>query len=105
MMSKRCVLMVAITVVVIACSPGSLMVRQMTAMIDNGISAFERDSDLALVEKSIPGNIKLLEAMQVNAPDDDRLAAVIARLYGSYGFGFVETRLEEMLYSARADAC
>ena len=72
----------------------------MTDMVDAGITAFERDSDLDLVEKAIPANIKLLEAMLANSPDDHRLATLIARMYGSYGFGFVETRLEAALFGA-----
>jgi len=96
---KRCLLTAALTTLVIACSPKAMIVHQMTAMMDSGIIVFERDSDLDLVEKAIPANIKLMEAMLANSPADDRLAVLIARLYGSYGFGFVETRLETTLYS------
>ena len=83
---------------VVACSPKSLMVRQMTDLVDTGITAFERDGDLDLMEKAIPAHIKLLEAMLVNSPDDRQLITLLSRLYGSYAFGFVETRLEEALY-------
>ena len=95
---NRIILTAVITALVVACSPRTLIVRQMTDMVDAGITAFERDSDLDLVEKAFPANIKLLEAMLVNSPDDHRLATLIARMYGSYGFGFVETRLETALF-------
>jgi hypothetical protein len=98
MMLKRCLLSAVITAIVIACSPKTMIVRQVTDMVDKGITAFERDSDLDLIEKAIPANIKLLEAMLANSPSDDRLAVLISRLYGSYGFGFVETQLEALLY-------
>ena len=99
MKRNRIILTVVITAIVVACSPKSLIVNQMTAMVDGGITAFERDSDLDMVEKAIPANIKLLEAMLANSPSNDRLSTLIARLYGSYGFGFVETRLEAALYA------
>jgi tetratricopeptide (TPR) repeat protein len=97
---NRIILTAAITAIVVACSPRTLIVRQMTDMVDAGITAFERDSDLDLVEKAMPANIKLLEAMLANSPDERRLATLIARMYGSYGFGFVETRLEAALFGA-----
>jgi hypothetical protein len=86
------------TVAVIACSPKTAIVRQMTDLVDGGMIAFERDGDLELIEPSIPANIKLLEAMLANSPDDRRLITLLSRLYGSYTFGFVETRLEAALY-------
>ena len=85
--------------VVIACSPKALIVRQMADLVDTGITAFERDDDLDLMEKAFPANIKLLEAMLANSPDDRQLITLLSRLYGSYAFGFIETRLEETLYS------
>ena len=82
----------------VACSPKTLIVRQITDLVDTGITAYERDADLDLVEKAIPANIKLLEAMLANSPDDRQLMTLLSRLYGSYAFGFVETRFEETLY-------
>jgi len=99
MTRKRIILTVVITAFVIACSPKTLIVRQMTEMVENGVTAFERDSDLDLTEKAIPANIKLMEAMLANSPDDRRLTTLIARMYGSYGFGFLETRLESVIYA------
>jgi tetratricopeptide (TPR) repeat protein len=95
---KRAILTVFISAIVIACSPRVLIVRQMADMADVGITAFERDSDLDLVERAIPGHIKLLEALLVNSPGERRLITLLSRLYGSYGFGFVETRLETALF-------
>mgnify|MGYP000574979867 CR=1 FL=1 len=99
MTRKRIILTVVIAAFVIACSPKTLIVRQMAEMVDNGVTAFERDSDLDLTEKAIPANIKLLEAMLANSPGDRRLTTLIARMYGSYGFGFLETRLEGAVYA------
>lgn len=98
MTRKRIILAAVITAFVIACSPKTLIVRQMAEMVDSGVTAFERDSDLDLTEKAIPANIKLLEAMLANSPDDRRLTTLISRMYGSYAFGFLETRLESAIY-------
>jgi len=97
MTRKRIILTAVVTAFVIGCSPKTLIVRQMAEMVNNGVTAFERDSDLDLTEKAIPANIRLLEAMLANSPGERRLMTLIARMYGSYGFGFVETRLEKAL--------
>lgn len=98
MTRKRCLLLVSIAVVMVACSPQTMIVRQMTDLVDTGFTAFERDDDLDLMEKAIPANIKLMEAMLANSPHDRQLMTLLSRLYGSYAFGFVETRLEDVLY-------
>jgi hypothetical protein len=36
--------------------------------------------------------------MLANSPDDRQLITLLSRLYGSYAFGFIETRLEEALF-------
>lgn len=99
----RFLLLVTLTVALFACSPKTIIVRQMTDLVDDGMIAFEQDDDLDLIEKAIPANIKLLEAMLANSPDDSRLITLLSRLYGSYAFGFVETRLEETLYLDQSD--
>jgi tetratricopeptide (TPR) repeat protein len=103
MMRNKALLTTAVITVLVACAPQTLIVRQMTSLLDKGVIAFERDSNLDLVEKAIPANIKLMEAMLANDPADDRLATLISRLYGSYGFVFIETRLEKIRYSPSSD--
>ena len=84
----------------IGCTPKTVIVGQISDLVDNGLSAFERDDDLDLLEKALPANIKLLETMLVSDPGNGRLMVLLARLYGSYAFGFVEPRLEEVLFSS-----
>jgi tetratricopeptide (TPR) repeat protein len=103
MIIKRCLLLIAMALVAVACSPGTLIVRQMAGLVDTGITAFESDNDLDLIEKAMPANIKLLEVMLVSSPDNERLLTLLSRLYGSYAFGFVETRLEEIRYRIQPD--
>lgn len=77
-----------------ACSPRHLVVDQMTEMVQSGLSAFEQDDDLTLVEQAIPANIKLLEVLLANRPDHPGLLVLLARLYGNDAFAFAEDRLE-----------
>jgi hypothetical protein len=98
MMVGRFLLLATMTMALAACSPTTVIVRQMTDLVDDGMIAFERDDDLDLIEKAIPANIKLLEVMLANSPDDCRLITLLSRFYGSYAFGFAETRLEKALY-------
>ena len=99
----RVVLLVSMAAALIACSPKTIMVGQMTDLVDDGMIALERDDDLDLVENAIPATIKLLEAMLANSPDNRRLITLLSRLYGSYAFGFVETRLEERVFTDPSD--
>jgi hypothetical protein len=89
---------VMMVMTVIACSPKPYAVHQIAGLVDDGMIAFERDDDLELLEKAFPANIKLLEAVLANDPDNRQMLTLLSRLYGSYAFGFVETRLEAARY-------
>lgn len=77
-----------------ACSPRHLVVDQMARMVHDGMTAFEADSDLVMVERAFPANIKTLEVMLASEPRHRELLVLLARLYGSYAFAFGEDRLE-----------
>ena len=89
---------VSISLATMACSPKPLIVSQIADLVDHGMTAYERDEDLELMEKAFPANIKLLETVLANSPDDRQLLTMLSRMYASYAFGFVETRLEETTY-------
>ena len=95
---ERWILLVSITLAAMACSPKPLMVRQIADLVDHGMIAYERDDDWELVEKAFPANIKLLETVLANSPDDRQMLTMLSRMYASYSFGFVETRLDETIY-------
>jgi len=69
-------------------------VDQLASMVDTGMAAFEADDDLEMLKAAFPGNIKLLEALLVNQPDNYNMHVLLARLYGSYAFAFPETEME-----------
>ena len=78
-----------------ACSTRALLVGEVAGALETGLPAFEGESDLELLERAIPANIKLLEALRVGQPDDPRLPVLLARLYGAYAFAIFDQRVEE----------
>jgi len=80
-----------------SCSTRNLVVNEFAEIVETGMHAFEHDDDLEFLEKAFPANIKLLEALLVNAPENRRIRVLLAKLYGSYGFAFKEHQLEKAL--------
>jgi hypothetical protein len=60
------------------------------SIIDDGFEAITEDSDLELARQALPANLKLLEVMLKNDPDNKRLLLLLAEGYNSYALGFVE---------------
>lgn len=68
----------------------SIAVQTMGAIVDGGMEAITEEQDLILAEKSIPANLKLLEVMLKEEPEDTRLLRLLSEGYSSYAMGFVE---------------
>lgn len=83
-----------------SCSMRSLVVDEVARMAEDGISAFEREDDLVLMERAFPANIKLLEMFLESRPDHCRMLTLLAQLYGTYGSIFFETQLEALRLGA-----
>jgi hypothetical protein len=77
-----------------ACSIRSMVVDEVAQTAEHGISAFEQDDDMVLMEKAFPANIKLMEMFLESRPQNYRMLTLLSQLYGSYGFCFFETRRE-----------
>jgi hypothetical protein len=76
------------------CSTRKLMVAEMTAMMETGAAAMEGDDDLTMLQQALPANIKLMEALLASDPQNERLLVLLARLYGSYAFLFLDGPIE-----------
>ncbi len=87
-------------IAVCGCSARQVAVDQVATLVTSGMAAFEADDDMALLKEAFPGNIKLLEALLANQPDNYKMLVLLARLYGSYAFAFPET---EMAIAALAE--
>ena len=78
-----------------ACSFNQMLVRASTPMIEGGIAALNRETDLDLAEDSIPTNIQLLEGMIQMDPKNARLHTYAAQAYYGLAFGFNEDHRPE----------
>jgi TRAP transporter T-component len=76
------------------CSPRHMVVDEFAAMVRTGMPAIEQEDDLYLLAQAMPSQIKLLETVLVNDPNNRELLVLLARLYGGYAFAILETELE-----------
>lgn len=67
-----------------------IAVSTVGSIVDDGFEGFTEEQDLDLAEKALPANLKLLEVMLKNDPDNDRLLLLLSEGYNSYSLGFVE---------------
>jgi hypothetical protein len=74
-----------------ACSTGQLVVRGTQTILDSGILAMNRETDLALAEAAMPANLKLLEGMLIEDPGNHTLRLYAAEGFYGYSYGFIET--------------
>lgn len=59
-------------------------------IVDEGFTGFTEESDLELARQALPGNLKLLEVLLKNSPDNPTLLRLLSQGYSSYALGFVE---------------
>lgn len=63
-------------------------------ILESGTAAFESEPDVTFAEEAAPSNLKLLEGLLREAPDNYDLLLLSSRGYGTYAFGFLEPKLE-----------
>jgi tetratricopeptide (TPR) repeat protein len=73
-----------------ACSMGQIVVRSSQTILDSGIDAMNRETDLQLARAAIPANIKLIEGMLIEDPDNTELRLYAAQGFYGYSYGFIE---------------
>ncbi len=73
-----------------ACSMGKITVRASLPLIEGGIVAMNRETDLELAQAAIPANMSMLEGMLVKDPQNRVLHEYAAQAYYGYAYGFVE---------------
>ena len=98
-MNSLCRLFLCFIVIVSlsSCSTRIIIINEISNISEFGAVVFEQDDDLEMLEKSIPGNIKLLEVILENNPNNYKILVLLSRLYAAYSFGFFEGRLESSL--------
>lgn len=73
-----------------ACSMGQMVVRGSQTILDSGIESMNRETDLQLARDAMPANLKLLEGMLIEDPNNTVLLMFAAEGFYGYSFGFVE---------------
>ncbi len=73
-----------------ACSMGQIVARSSTSIMDGGVDAMNRETDLQLAAIAIPANLKLVEGLLVEDPGNKILLDNAAMGFYGYAFGFVE---------------
>ncbi len=73
-----------------ACSMGTVVVRGTQTILDSGIVAMNRETDLDLARAAMPANLKLLEGMLIEDPGNRALRLYAAEGFYGYAYGFVE---------------
>lgn len=68
----------------------TLAVSTVGSIVEDGFEGFTEEQDLPLAEQALPGNLKMLEVMLKNDPENTKLLTLLAEGYNSYALGFVE---------------
>ena len=76
------------------CDTAVFAASSTVTVIRRASPALARLRDPELAEEAIPGSIGTMEGLMELVPGDMNLRAVLARSYVSYGYGFLEDRME-----------
>jgi hypothetical protein len=87
---KRLWILMAATVLLGGCSIQTIALRSMGGILDNGMAAFNEESDLQLAHEALGSNLKLIEALIKSDPDNSQFLIFAAEGYQAYGLAFCE---------------
>jgi len=73
-----------------ACTMGQMVARSSLPVIESGNVAMNRETDLELARDAIPANLKLIEGLIQELPDNAELRIQAAQGFYGYAYGFVE---------------
>jgi hypothetical protein len=68
----------------------TIALRSMGGILDNGLAAFNEESDLQLAHEALGSNLKLIEAMIKSDPENEQFLLFAAQGYNSYALAFCE---------------
>ena len=73
-----------------ACSMGQMVARSSLSILDSGNIAMNRETDLELARTAIPANLKLIEGLILELPDNADLRLQAAQGFYGFTYGFIE---------------
>jgi tetratricopeptide (TPR) repeat protein len=68
----------------------TIALRSMGGILDNGLAAFNEESDIQLAHEALGSNLKLIEAMIKSDPENEQFLLFAAQGYYSYALAFCE---------------
>ncbi len=72
------------------CSSSALSTRMAIPLVENQVASINEETDLTLAEQAIPANLKMLEGMLREDPENEILLKNLAEGFCNYAFSFVE---------------
>jgi hypothetical protein len=82
--------LVALLLLSTGCSMSKMVVRGTLSIMDGSVDAMNRETDLALAAAAIPANLKLIEGLINEDPNNTLLREYAAQAFYGYSFGFIE---------------
>ncbi len=73
-----------------ACSVGQMVARSSLPVVESGNIAMNRETDLELARAAIPANLKLIEGLIEELPENPEVRLQAAQAFYGYAYGFVE---------------
>ena len=86
---KRCALLF-LGLMLAGCSPGRFSVKAVLPLVGSQILAMQEERDPALAEKAIPANLKMLEGLLKQDPDNTWILENLAEGFCGYAYSFLE---------------
>lgn len=98
--SKRILSGVLFSAIFVFSLQGCGLVNQVTinatsVIIDGGFAAMNHETDLQLAAQALPSDLKLLDGLIIESPENEKLLLLGAQGYTSYALGFVEDSSKE----------
>jgi hypothetical protein len=82
---------ILLTIVLLsACSVGQMVVRGSQTILDSGVDSMNRETDMELARAAMPANLKLIEGMLLEDPQNSELLLYAAQGFYGYSYGFIE---------------
>ncbi len=87
---KSIILILSAVTLFMACSPTTFVIRQMGPVLDKSAQALYEEDDLRIAEQALASNLKLIEGLLKNDPENEELLLLAAQGYAGYALGFAE---------------
>ena len=81
-----------LVLLLVGCSPSSMAVEASLSLVDSQTMAMEEERDPKFAEQAIPANLKMLEGLLKQDPENIRILVNLAKGFCGYAFSFLEDK-------------